>query len=103
MGDEMSSLTSDGTWSLVPPPEGKSALPVTWTYKLKRDGQGRPERYKAGLVAKGKHQEAGIDFDKTFAPVTKCDTFRALMAIAAAEDLKIHQLDVRTAFLQGEL
>lgn len=71
-----------------------------WTYKLKRDGQGKPERFKARLVAKGSYQEAGIDFEETFAPVAKYSTFRALIAIAAAEDLKIHQLHVKTAFLR---
>lgn len=93
------------------PPSQPTAPGHLWTLhltrhlncKVKRDGQGKLERFKVRLVAKGNHQEKGINVAETFAPVTKYSTVRALMAIAAAEDLKVHQLGIKTAFLQGKL
>lgn len=74
-----------------------------WVYKLKRDPDGKIERYKARLVAKGFTQTEGIDFEDTFSPLVRHSTMRLLFALAAKFDLDIIHQDVTTAFLNGDL
>ena len=72
-------------------------------FKVKYSGDGRVDRFKARLVAQGFSQRCGIDYTETFAPTLKFDTLRLLLAIAAIEDLQIHQMDVVSAYLAGEI
>lgn len=103
MSEELESTSQANTWSLTPLPAGRSAVGCKWVYKIKRKVDGSVDRYKARLVAKGYSQKEGIDFTETFAPVARLSSLRALLAVVAAEDLELHQMDVKTAFLNGDL
>jgi hypothetical protein len=102
MDDEIKSLYTNQTWNLVKLPTEKKAIQNKWVYKLKQEQDGS-QRYKARLVVKGFQQKAGIDFTEIFSPVVKMTTIRTVLSIVAAEDLHLEQLDVKTAFLHGDL
>ena len=103
MEEELASLQAHGTWSLQQTPAGVKPIPLKWVFKVKTDAAGLTQRFKARLVAKGFHQREGVDFDEVYAPVSKYATLRALLALVAARDLELHQLDIKTAFLNGHL
>ena len=103
MDDEITSLHANQTWTTEPIPKGVKALPVKWVYKAKKDANGNIEQFNSRLVAKGFRQKEGVDFNEVFAPVSKYATLRALLAVAAVDDLEVHQLDIKTAFLNGIL
>ena len=91
------------TWELVPPPKDKNIVSSRWVLKVKRDENGAVDRFKARLVAQGYSQMKGIDYDEVFSPVARYASVRSLLALANAHDLEIHQMDVKTAFLNGSL
>jgi len=103
MEDELKSMSTNKVWDLEKIPEGAKTVGCKWVYKVKRDSKGNIERYKARLVAKGFTQREGIDYNETFSPVSSKDSFRIIMALVAHFDLELHQMDVKTAFLNGDL
>jgi hypothetical protein len=103
MKQEISTLEQNQTWSLVSLPSEKKPVDSRWIYKLKYKSDGSIERYKARLVAQGYTQIEGLDYTETFAPVAKLTIVRCLLAVAAAKNWELHQLDVNNAFLHGEL
>ena len=103
MQDEYDALIKQGTWSLVPPPENHNIVGCKWVYKLKTHSDGSIARYKAKLVAKGFHQQQGINFDETFSPIIKPPTVRMILSIAVSLNWPLRQLHVSNAFLHGIL
>jgi hypothetical protein len=103
MKEELSSIRDNKTWSLVELPRGHRAIGLKWVYKVKRDENGNIVKYKARLVAKGYVQQPGINFDEVFAPVARLESVRLLLAIAVHHGWGIHHMDVKSAFLNGEL
>lgn len=103
MEDEMKSIEENNTWSLTYLPAGHRAIGLKWVYKLKRDEQGAVVRHKARLIAKGYVQRQGVDFDEVFAPVARLESVHLLLAVAAHQAWEVHHMDVKSAFLNGEL
>ncbi|UYV77663.1 hypothetical protein LAZ67_15001846 [Cordylochernes scorpioides] len=103
MNEEMNSLTENDVYECTTLPPGQTPIDCKWVLKTKLNSKGEITRYKARLVAKGFAQKKGIDYEETFSPVARHDTIRTLLAIAANEDLKLVQFDIKTAFLYGDL
>jgi len=103
MNSEIRSIEKNRTWELTKVPAGHKAIGLKWVYKLKRNADGEIVKHKARLVAKGYVQEHGVDYEEVFAPVARLDTVKLILALAANRGWKIHHLDVKTSFLNGEL
>ncbi|POM64517.1 LOW QUALITY PROTEIN: Integrase catalytic core protein, partial [Phytophthora palmivora] len=100
---EFKSLMDNKTWVLVPRPKGRKILRSRWVFVVKYTGTGEIDSFKARLVIKGFLQEYGIDYNEIFSPVIRMEVLRLLLTIAAILNLEIHQMDVKTAFLNGFL
>ena len=101
MQDEIDSVNANNSYKLVFIPPNRRALRAKWVYRLKRGAMGEVLRHKARWVVRGFEQREGIHFNETFASVVKPMSYRALFAIAAANNWEIHAMDVKTAFLYG--
>ncbi|GKC65156.1 ribonuclease H-like domain-containing protein, partial [Tanacetum coccineum] len=103
MRDEYTALIKNKTWTLVPRPPDTNIVRCMWLFRHKYMADGTLSRYKARLVANGSTQLEGVDVNETFSPVVKPGTIRIVLSLAASRHWPIHQLDVKNAFLHGDL
>jgi hypothetical protein len=103
MIEEMRALQNSGTWDLVPTPQGKSIVGFRWVFTIKVGLDGTVDRLKARLVAKGYTQIFGLDYGDTFPPVAKMISLHLFLSMAAIRHWSLYQLDIRNAFLHGNL
>ncbi|XP_010430806.1 PREDICTED: uncharacterized protein LOC104715053 [Camelina sativa] len=101
--DELASIEKNKTWNLVDLPSGVKPIVLKWVFKIKKNLDGSINKYKARLVAKGYVQQYGIDYDKVFAHVARMETIRLIIGHSASYGWEINHLDVKTAFLYGDL
>ena len=100
---EIASLIEHGTWELVPLPKDRRAINCKWVFRIKRDADGTIIKYKARLCACGYSQIPGLDYKDIYSPVVRAESLRLMLSIVAARDMELHQMDVVTAFLNGDL
>ena len=103
MQEELNSMRKNNVWELVKLPYNQKSIGSKWIFKRKLNATGQVDKYKARLVAKGFTQMEGVDFVETFSPVAKFTSIRIISALTAYYDLELHQMDVKTAFLNGML
>ncbi|GJU23583.1 retrotransposon protein, putative, ty1-copia subclass [Tanacetum coccineum] len=104
MKEEMDSLRKNKTWELVDHPAGQKLVSCKWLFKIKEGIEGvQKPRYKARLVAHGFTQRAGIDYNEVFSLVVRHTSIQVILALTACKDYELEQLDVKTAFLHGNL
>ncbi|GJV68730.1 retrovirus-related pol polyprotein from transposon TNT 1-94 [Tanacetum coccineum] len=104
MKEEMNSLKKNHTWELVDQPPGQQLVSYKWLYKIKEGIEGvQKPRYKARMVARGFTQRVGIDYNEVFSPVVRHTSIRVILSLTACKDYKLEQLDVKMAFLHGNL
>ena len=103
MREEIKSLERLGVWEVVPQPNKHNVMGCKWVYRIKTDAQGEVTCYKAHLVAKSYSQVPGMDFSDTFTPVTRLEIICLMLVIAVQQDWEIRQINVKTAYLYGDL
>jgi hypothetical protein len=101
MTEEYQSIMKNEVWEIVPRSKNKDGVSYRWLFKIKHAANGSIEKYKARFVARGFSQKEGIDYEETFAPVARYTSIRTIIALAAKMKWKLHQMDVKTTFLNG--
>jgi len=99
----MSALVKNNTWEIVKLPSNKRVVGCRWVFIVKHNADGSVERYKTRLVAQEFTQTYEIDYEETFAPVAKLNSIRVLISLAVNLDWPLLQLDIKNAFLNGDL
>ncbi len=94
---------TNNTWTSVPLLVGRKLISCKCVFKIKQGANGKVERYKARLVARGFTQTYRVDYNETFAPVAKFTSIRCILALVPSEDIGIHQMDMKTTFFNGKL
>lgn len=103
MRAELEAIVQNNTWEFSELPKDHKAIGLKWVFKVKRDPAGNIVKHKARLVVKGYAQVHGVDYDEVFAPVARMGTVRLLLALAAQGEWEVHHMDVKSAFLNGDL
>jgi hypothetical protein len=103
MVEEMEALDKNEAWDLVEFPTRRNPIGNKWVFKRKLNAEGKVEKYKSQLVAKGYSQVEGIDFGEIFSHVVKLTSIRFLLHVVVAFDFEVEQMDVKTTFLHGDL
>ena len=103
INSEVESILQNHTWELVDLPPGCKPLGYKWIFKRKMKTDGSIDKYKTRLVVKGFRQKEGLDYFDTYSPVIRITSIRMLIAFASLYNLEIHKMDVKIAFLNGEL
>jgi hypothetical protein len=103
MDSKLQAIEDNNTWLWLDLPNGHQAIGLKWVFKVKRDAAGNVVKHKASLVAKGYAQKEGVDFDEVFALVARLETVRVLLALASHGNWEVHHMDVKSAFLNGDL
>lgn len=103
MKEEYKALIDNKTWNLVPAKQNMNVIGTKWIFKVKRKSDGTVERYKARLVAQGFKQQENIDYGLIYSQVVKSSTIRIFLSLAVNRNYRLRQIDVKNAFLQGEL
>ena len=101
--EELATLHKASTWELVDPPAGANIVGLKWVFQAKKDAAGNVVHYKARLVAQGFLQVPGVNYFDTYAPVAKLASIRTILALAARQDLELHQVNIKGAYLNSEL
>jgi hypothetical protein len=103
MHEELENFERNQVWELVDPPPRCKPIGTKWVWKNKEGEKGEVVRNQSRLVAQGFSQKEGIDYEETFAPVARLEVIRILLAFSVAKGYKLHQMDVKSAFLNGVL
>jgi hypothetical protein len=103
MHEELNNFARNKVWTLVERPRDHNVIGTKWVFRNKQDENGLVVRNKARLVAQGFTKVEGLDFGETFAPVARLEAIRILLAFASCFDIKLFQMDVKSAFLNGEI
>ena len=103
MDEEMAALDENTTWDLVPLPKSKNVIGCKWVYKVKHNSNNTVSRYKARLLPKGYVHTYGIDYEDIFSPVANMAIFCTIIVVATSKGWLLHQMDVKNAFLHGDL
>jgi hypothetical protein len=101
MTEEYQSIIKNDVWEIVPKQKSKDVVSSKWLFKIKHVVDGSIEKYKEKFVARGFSQKEGIDYEEMFSPVARYTSIRTIIALAAKMKWKLHQMDMKTAFLNG--
>lgn len=103
INNEMNSILSNNTWEIVDLPKGSKHIGCKWVFRRKYNSNGTLNTYKTRLVAKGHRQKEWIDYFDTYAPMARTTSIRILFALTSIYDLHVHQMNIKTTFLNGDL